>query len=62
MFFMTKKYYPSDGAGDYEDFWGGIYESGYSIYSPGSAMFLSYYGYESYPGFQLVTYPADPGK
>ena len=47
---------------DYETYWYGSYSNGYGLYNPGSVMTLYYNGYYNYPGFQLVYYPADPGK
>ena len=52
----------ADSNGDYETYWYGTYSNGYSIYTPGSVMTLHYNGYYDEPGFQLVFYPADPGK
>ena len=51
-----------DSNGRYDTLWYGSYGNGYGIYIPGSVMTLYYDGYDSEPGFQLVFYPADPGK
>ena len=52
----------TDSDGDYDTYWYGTYDNGYGLYNPGSVMTLYYTGYFNYPGFQLVYYPADPGK
>ena len=52
----------ADSDGDYDTYWYGSYSNGHSLYTPGSVMTLYYNGYYDYTGFQLVFYPADPGK
>ena len=52
----------SDSSGTADTYWYGSLSNGYSLYVPGSIMTLEYQGLYSFPGFQLVYNPADPGS
>ena len=53
----------SDPTGsDYETYLYGIYDAGWSVYTPGNELALRFESNERYPGFQLVYYQLDPGE